>query len=159
MNFQIESAHKDEYRRQRERVRSMTYRAVSIPDQLERTLFEIFTIICQGGCWGQGYATEAARKWSTSGFASWAWAASHPGALPTTPPRPGCWSGWVSDRRDACGGTNTSRALVGYAALRPAGGGMGGVGPVPGCLRPAGGEAAFRLFPTCVGVTAMQGRV
>ena len=45
---EIESAHKDEYRRQRERVRSMTYRAVSIPDQLEQTLFEIFTIIEMG---------------------------------------------------------------------------------------------------------------
>ena len=44
----IENAHKEEYRRQRERVRAMTFRAVSITDQLEQTLFEIYTVIEMG---------------------------------------------------------------------------------------------------------------
>ena len=41
----IERAHKDEYRQQRERVRAMTFRAVAITDQLEQTLFENYAII------------------------------------------------------------------------------------------------------------------
>ena len=41
----IEKAHGEEYRQQRERVRKMTFRAVSISDQLEQTLFEIYAII------------------------------------------------------------------------------------------------------------------
>ena len=41
----IEKAHREEYRQQRERVRAMTFRAVSITDQLEQTLFEIYAII------------------------------------------------------------------------------------------------------------------
>ena len=41
----IEKAHREEYRQQRERVRKMTFRAVSISDQLEQTLFEIYAII------------------------------------------------------------------------------------------------------------------
>ena len=44
----IERAHKDEYRQQRERVRAMTFRAVAIPDQLEQTLFENYAIIEMG---------------------------------------------------------------------------------------------------------------
>lgn len=39
---------KDEYRRQRERVRSMTFQAVSVTDQLEQTLFESYAIIEMG---------------------------------------------------------------------------------------------------------------
>ena len=41
----IEAAYGEEYRQQRARVRAMTYRAVSIPDQLEQTLFEIYAIL------------------------------------------------------------------------------------------------------------------
>ena len=41
----IEKAHIEEYRHQRERVRAMTFRAVPIPDQLEQTLFEIYAIL------------------------------------------------------------------------------------------------------------------
>ena len=41
----IERVHREEYRQQRERVRAMTFRAVSITDQLEQTLFEIYAII------------------------------------------------------------------------------------------------------------------
>ena len=44
----IERAHKGEYRRQRERVRAMTFRAVAITDQLEQTLFETYAIIEMG---------------------------------------------------------------------------------------------------------------
>ncbi len=44
----IERENREEYRRQRERVRTMTFRAVSIPDQLEQTLFENYAIICMG---------------------------------------------------------------------------------------------------------------
>ena len=40
----------------------------------------------------------------------------------------------------------------------PCGGRNGRSWPSTG-MSEAGGEAAFRLFPTCVGVTAMQGRV
>ena len=41
----IAKDNKEEYRRQRERVRAMTFRAVSITDQLEQTLFETYAII------------------------------------------------------------------------------------------------------------------
>ncbi len=44
----IETAHREEYRQQRERIRAMTFRAVSITDQLEQTLFEIYAIIEMG---------------------------------------------------------------------------------------------------------------
>ena len=44
----IEGAHKEEYRHQRERVRAMTFKAVSITDQIEQTLFEIYAIIEMG---------------------------------------------------------------------------------------------------------------
>ena len=44
----IEETYREEYRQQRERVRAMTYRAVSIPDQLEQTLFEIYAILEMG---------------------------------------------------------------------------------------------------------------
>ena len=44
----IAKDNKEEYRRQRERVRAMTFRAVSITDQLEQTLFETYTIIEMG---------------------------------------------------------------------------------------------------------------
>ncbi len=40
----IERAHRDEYRQQRERVRAMTFQAVEITDQLEQTLFETYAI-------------------------------------------------------------------------------------------------------------------
>ena len=42
---EIEEGHGEEYRKQRQRVRSMTFRAVPIPDQLEQTLFEIYAIL------------------------------------------------------------------------------------------------------------------
>ena len=44
----IEKAHKEEYRKQRRRVRGMTFRAVPITDQLEQALFEIYAIIKMG---------------------------------------------------------------------------------------------------------------
>ena len=44
----IETAHSEEYRQQRKRVQAMTFRAVSITDQLEQTLFEIYAIIDMG---------------------------------------------------------------------------------------------------------------
>ena len=44
----IEQTYREEYRQQRERVRAMTYKAVSIPDQLEQTLFEIYAILEMG---------------------------------------------------------------------------------------------------------------
>ena len=44
----IERAHKEEYHQQRERVRAMTFRAVSITDHLEQTLFEVYAIIEMG---------------------------------------------------------------------------------------------------------------
>ena len=44
----IERAHKEDYRQQRERVRAMTFRAVAITDQLEQTLFETYAIIEMG---------------------------------------------------------------------------------------------------------------
>ena len=44
----IERAYKEEYRQQRERVRAMTFQAVSIDDQLEQTLFEIYAVIEMG---------------------------------------------------------------------------------------------------------------
>ena len=44
----IEETYREEYRQQRERVRAMTFRAVSIPDQLEQTLFEIYAILEMG---------------------------------------------------------------------------------------------------------------
>ena len=44
----IERAHKEEYRQQRERVRAMTFQAVSITNQLEQTLFETYAIIEMG---------------------------------------------------------------------------------------------------------------
>ena len=46
----------------------MTYRAVSIPDQLERTLFEIFTIICQGGLLGAGVCHRGGPEMVNFGF-------------------------------------------------------------------------------------------
>lgn len=42
---EIEEAYREEYRRQRERVRAMTFRAVPIEDQLLQTLFEIYAIL------------------------------------------------------------------------------------------------------------------
>ena len=39
---------KEEYRLQRERVRAMTFRSVSIADQLEQTIFEIYATIEMG---------------------------------------------------------------------------------------------------------------
>ena len=44
----IEETYREEYRWQRERVRAMTFKAVSIPDQLEQTLFEIYAILEMG---------------------------------------------------------------------------------------------------------------
>ena len=44
----IEGAHKEKYRQQRERVRAMTFRTVEITDQLEQTLFETYAIIEMG---------------------------------------------------------------------------------------------------------------
>ena len=44
----IEKAHEDEYRQQRERIRAMTFRAVAVSDQLEQTLFEIYAVIQMG---------------------------------------------------------------------------------------------------------------
>lgn len=44
----IETAYQEEYRQQRERIRAMTFRAVSIADQLEQTLFEIYAVIEMG---------------------------------------------------------------------------------------------------------------
>ena len=41
----IEKVHKEEFSRQRERVRAMTFRTVEITDQLEQTLFEIYAIL------------------------------------------------------------------------------------------------------------------
>ena len=41
----VQENHPEEYRQQRERVRKMTFRAVSISDQLEQTLFEIYAIL------------------------------------------------------------------------------------------------------------------
>ena len=41
----IEEAHSEEYRRQRERVRAMSFRAVGIEDQLDQTLFETYAIL------------------------------------------------------------------------------------------------------------------
>ena len=42
---EIEEAHAEEFRAQRERVRAMTFRAVPIDDQLTQTLFEIYAIL------------------------------------------------------------------------------------------------------------------
>ena len=42
---EIEAAHREEFRHQRERVRAMTFRAVPIEDQLEQTLFETYAIL------------------------------------------------------------------------------------------------------------------
>ena len=42
---EIEERYGEEYRDQRQRVRSMTFRAVPVPDQLEQTLFEIYAIL------------------------------------------------------------------------------------------------------------------
>ena len=42
---EIAEAHSEEFRRQRERVRAMTFRAVPIEDQLEQHLFETYTIL------------------------------------------------------------------------------------------------------------------
>ncbi len=44
----IEETYREEYRQQRARVRSMTFKAVSISDQLEQTLFEIYAILEMG---------------------------------------------------------------------------------------------------------------
>ena len=44
----IERTYAEEYRRQRERVRAMTFRAVWITNQLEQTLFEIYAILQVG---------------------------------------------------------------------------------------------------------------
>ena len=44
----IEETYREEYRQQRARVRAMTFRAVSISDQLEQTLFEIYAILEMG---------------------------------------------------------------------------------------------------------------
>ncbi len=44
----IEKANIEEYRRQRERVRTMTFRSVSITNQLEQALFESYAIIEMG---------------------------------------------------------------------------------------------------------------
>ena len=44
----IEKAYIEEYRQQRKRVRAMPFRAVSIPDQLEQTLFEIYCVLEMG---------------------------------------------------------------------------------------------------------------
>ena len=44
----IEKAHEDEYRQQRERIRALTFRAVAVSDQLEQTLFEIYAVIQMG---------------------------------------------------------------------------------------------------------------
>ena len=41
----IEKDHREEYRQQRERVRTMTFQAVPMTDQLEQTLFEIYAIL------------------------------------------------------------------------------------------------------------------
>lgn len=41
----IEEAYGGEFRRQRERVRAMTFRAVAIDDQLEQHLFETYAIL------------------------------------------------------------------------------------------------------------------
>ena len=41
----IEATHREEFRKQRERVREMTFRAVPIEDQLEQTLFETYAIL------------------------------------------------------------------------------------------------------------------
>ena len=41
----LEENHGEEYRKQRERVRSMTFRAIPVTDQLEQTLFEIYAIL------------------------------------------------------------------------------------------------------------------
>ena len=45
MAEEIQYAHKDEYRRQRERVRDMTFRAVEITEQVQQTIFEIYAIL------------------------------------------------------------------------------------------------------------------
>ena len=42
---EIEAAHREEFRSQRERVRAMTFRAVPIDDQLEQTIFESYAIL------------------------------------------------------------------------------------------------------------------
>ena len=44
----LEENHPEEYRQQRARVRNMTFQAVSIPDQLEQTLFEIYAVLEMG---------------------------------------------------------------------------------------------------------------
>ena len=41
----IEENHGEEYRREKDRVRSMTFRAVAISNQLEQTLFEVYAIL------------------------------------------------------------------------------------------------------------------
>ena len=45
---QIEKDYMDEYRQQRERVRAMTFRAVSVSGQLEQTLFETYAVLEMG---------------------------------------------------------------------------------------------------------------
>ena len=42
---EIEEAYREEFRRERERVRAMTFRAVPIEDQLEQHLFETYAIL------------------------------------------------------------------------------------------------------------------
>lgn len=44
----IEGTYREEFRRQRERVRAMTFRAVEIPSQLEQALFETYAILEMG---------------------------------------------------------------------------------------------------------------
>ena len=44
----IERNHAEAFRHQRQRVRNTTFRAVSIVDQLEQTLFEIYAILEMG---------------------------------------------------------------------------------------------------------------
>ena len=44
----VEKVYKEAYRKQRKRVRAMTFQAVSITSQLEQTLFEIYAILTLG---------------------------------------------------------------------------------------------------------------
>ena len=41
----IERAYREEFRKQRERVRAMTFRAVTVEDQLEQHLFETYAVL------------------------------------------------------------------------------------------------------------------
>ena len=67
----------------------------------------------------QGMPPKPLGHWSTLDSRTWASAASHPGASRLTQPRPGCWNGLASGRRDGYAAMNASRAAGGIRCFSP----------------------------------------